>query len=216
MLIALGDVVEGHKVDPDLIKQAYEQIRPPTRVYQDVRGGLRSRNVNIGFIRESEIRANGTELWVRFDYDYPNMHNRRALLGPCPDEEGLCVAAVTPVRLVPGDRESSDRIGTLNNSDEFKSRVEQRQTSDEREHRVRGPQDFEKLTKEDLEQVKDLLTQMEQWFEQGHEAYRWNTVADNNSRKIPRKVLKEFVRRADEAGWDATFSGAIVEIRRPD
>lgn len=213
MLIAVGDVVEGHKVNPDVIEHAYEQIRPPTRVYQDIRGGPRSRNVNIGLIIDSEIRADGTELWVRFDY--PNMHNRRALLGPCPDGEGLCVAAVTPVRPVPGDRESSDPIRTLDNSEDFKTRIEQRQTSDERDPRVRGPQDFEKLTKEDLEQVKDLLTQMEQWFEQGHETYRWNTVADADSRKIPRKILKEFVRRADDAGWDATLSGAIVEIRRP-
>jgi hypothetical protein len=85
-------------------------------VYQDVRGGPRSRNVAIGSIVDTEMRADGDELWVQFDY--PSMHNRRALLGPCPDKEGLCIAAVTPVRPVPGDRESRNRALPSESSDE--------------------------------------------------------------------------------------------------
>lgn len=77
---------------------------------------------------------------------------------------------------------------------------------------MKGPGDFDKLSDEDLTKVEEIVADVEKWFEEGRETYHINWFLDKSA---PERVWKEVVKRADAAGWDASMSGAIVEIRKP-
>lgn len=78
---------------------------------------------------------------------------------------------------------------------------------------MRGPDDFDKLTEADLEQVKELESEVEKWFDDGHRTYMVNTN-EPKAQKIPRRVWAELVRVAAVAGWQASLQGAMVEITK--
>jgi wobble nucleotide-excising tRNase len=61
-------------------------------------------------------------------------------------------------------------------------------------------------------QVRDLVKQAEDWLAE-HDEF---TVNVNETRAtIAEVVWEHVVREAAEAGWDATFTGATVSIKRP-
>jgi hypothetical protein len=77
---------------------------------------------------------------------------------------------------------------------------------------LRPPADFDKLTPEDIALVQEILKGIDDWFDAGHNRYHVNT---NEDRTTPRKVWKEVVKVAGQAGWDAGLRGAIVTIKKP-
>ncbi|MFT3773026.1 MAG: hypothetical protein QM820_47190 [Minicystis sp.] len=81
---------------------------------------------------------------------------------------------------------------------------------------MKGPADFERVTGAELEQfVAALKQRVERWFADEHHSLRINIVASESDRKIPLTAWKELVRQANAAGWDASFQGSIVEVKRP-
>lgn len=79
---------------------------------------------------------------------------------------------------------------------------------------MRGPDDFDKLSDADRDQVKKLESDVEKWFDEGHHTYMVNTNEPRDP-VIPRKVWAELIRQAKKAGWVASLQGAMVNITKP-
>lgn len=106
MLVAVGDEVEGEVCEWGMLAHLHDGIRPPTGTGQDVRGGPREFNLSLGMVRDRELRADETELWVEFDASVAAHRGRRAALARGGQDAVGSISICTPeVRTLPGDRE---------------------------------------------------------------------------------------------------------------
>lgn len=113
MLVAIGDYVDDEIVTPQYLADCADKIIGRMYVTQGIKGDPLAYNVSPGDLIDREIRANGTELWVRFDSNVASLRpRRRAVLGPDPRQPGLVIAAA-PHRPHAGDREQRDEARDL-------------------------------------------------------------------------------------------------------
>lgn len=105
MLIAVGDVVHDRKMDANFIDHCDRTLPRRAEALPGIRGDQHASDVSMGKTIDHQLRADGTEFWVRFDESIANTNiPRRAIFGLHPQAEGF-VIAVPPIAPYSGDRE---------------------------------------------------------------------------------------------------------------
>lgn len=110
MLATIGDVVRDRKVDLGFVEACTRRLPRCSEVFSDLTGVAGEPRALLGRTTDLEVRANGSELWVRFDEAVvTDPLPRRALLGKHPSKEALAIAAASRVP-DPGDREQCELV----------------------------------------------------------------------------------------------------------
>lgn len=79
--------------------------------------------------------------------------------------------------------------------------------------KMKGPNDFDKLSTKEGLLVSELIQEIEEHFEGGHsDPYELNWFQDGRAQE---RVWREVVREAQAAGWMAELHAAIVRVERP-
>jgi hypothetical protein len=76
---------------------------------------------------------------------------------------------------------------------------------------VKRPHQVDPLTQKERALIDQLLGEIEQQFEEGHDRYLVNISVDG---RAPERVWWEVLRDTALAGWSVSFRGSVVTVTR--